>query len=152
MLATNPCLRIPCVRRDHGVTLAELLVVIAMLGLLLTASLPGLAGQLAAARLPLAARTLAAHLGLARTNAVLRNSRATVTFTENGYVVRYESGTPATTAATLLPGIHVQRTPVSGVVRFHPSGIAENGTVILVGASGDTRAVVVNQRGRITVQ
>jgi hypothetical protein len=111
-----------------------------------------MAALLAAVRLPLAARQLATDLGVARATAVLRNTRASVTFVTGGYTVAYEIGEPARVAATLPAGVRVLTTPVSGTLRFFPSGGADNGTVVLAGPGGRRRAVVVNQRGRIVIR
>ncbi len=139
-------------RVRRGLTVAELLTVVAVVSILTAASVPRLVALFAAVRLPLGARQLAADLGVARATAVLRNARASVTFIADGYTVRYDAGEPATVSAALPPGVRIRETPVSGMIRFFPSGTADNGTVVLAGAAGGTRAVVVNQRGRIVVR
>jgi Tfp pilus assembly protein FimT len=142
----------PRARRRLGITIAEALAAAAVVGIVMAASAPRVAALLAAIRLPLAARQLAADLGVARATAVLRNARASVTFAANGYSVRYEVGEPSRVSATLPAGVRIQTTPASGTLRFFPSGGADNGTIVLAGAGGQRRAVVVNQRGRIVIR
>lgn len=136
----------------QGVTLAELLVVVAVTSIIGAAAVPRVGPVLAAIRLPLGARQLATDLSVARATAVLRNTRAHITFRENAYTVRYDAGEPAEILAILPPGIRIVDLPTSGMLRFFSSGSADNGTVVLAAASGNRRAVVVNQRGRVVVR
>jgi hypothetical protein len=102
--------------------------------------------------LPLAARRLATDLHVVRATAVLRNTRAQVTFARDRYTTRYEAGVPRTVDAALTPGVRVARLPRSGVLRFFPTGRADNGTVVLTTSTRDVRSVVINQRGRIAIR
>jgi Tfp pilus assembly protein FimT len=133
-------------------TLAELIVLVALITVLGGAAAPNLASLLGSIRLPLAAHQLAADLTAARATAVLRNTGARVTFTDHAYAVEYDLGTPRAVGARLPAGVRVARLPVSGEIRFYPSGRADNATVVLAGARDARRSVVVNQRGRVGVQ
>jgi hypothetical protein len=119
-----------------------------------TIAVPRIAALLAAVRLPLAARQLAADLCLARATAVLGNTRARVTFSGATYTVLVEREhiEAPERRVTLPAGVWVAELPASGAFRFFPTGLADNGTVILTGAAGRRRSVVVNQRGRVSVR
>jgi Tfp pilus assembly protein FimT len=136
----------------RGLTLAELLVGAAVASILVGVAVPSVATLLASVRLPLGARQVAADLHVARATAVLRNTRARVTFTHRGYTVQYEAGEPREVGAALPPSIRVVSLPRSGMVRFFPTGSADNATVTLGGPSGERRFVVVNQRGRVVIR
>lgn len=138
--------------KERGLTLLELLAVVAVAAILGAAALPRAGALLAAIRLPLGARQLATDSCIARATAVLRNTRARITFREDRYTVRYEAGEPAEILVPLPAGIRVVRLPNSRMLRFFPSGRADNGTVVLAAPSGQRRAVVVNQRGRVMVR
>jgi len=144
--------RSACGQTRRGVTLAELLLGLALAAILASVGLPHAASLLATIRLPLSAHQLASDLSLARADAVLRNTPARVTFTGNRYTVRFDAGEPSEVQAALHPGVLVASAPRSGMVRFFPTGRADNGTVVLTTSLGGTRSVVVNQRGRIVVR
>jgi prepilin-type N-terminal cleavage/methylation domain-containing protein len=139
-------------RRQRGLTLAELLAALALLAVVAGTAVPSLSRTLTALRLPLAAHRLAADLQLARAGAVLRNTRARVTFEAAGYMLHFDAGAPAEVAVPLPPHVRVASVPRTGMVRFYPAGNADNGTVVLRAASGATRSVVVNQRGRVSIR
>lgn len=144
--------RPPSAATRRGLTLAELLLGLSVGAILAGVGVPPAARLLASIRLPLAAHRLAADLSLARSTAVLRNTRARVTFDENRYTVHFDAGEPNEVHAILQAGIRIGRVPRSGMLRFFPTGRADNGTVVLAAASGSSRSVVVNQRGRIVVR
>jgi Tfp pilus assembly protein FimT len=133
-------------------TVVELLVGLAFGAILAGAGVLNAARFLATIRLPLGARQLASDMSLARATAVLRNTRARVTFADDRYSVHFDLGEPREMHATLQPGIHVASAPRSGSIRFFPTGRADNGTVVLATDWGGRRSVVVNQRGRIAIR
>ena len=135
-----------------GLTLAELLFGLAFAAILAGVGVHHCARLLASIRLPLGARQLATDLSLARGTAVLRNTRAQVTFDGDRYTLRFDVGEPSEIQTVMQPGIRVARVPLSGMVRFFPTGRADNATVVLTNSWGGSRSVVVNQRGRILVQ
>ena len=142
-------------RNGHGplgLSLMELVVVLATTTILAGAALPRLSLLLASIRLPVGARQLAADLAQARGAAVLRNTNARVTFSADTYTVRYDVGEPREVFARLPAGVHVESLPASATIRFYATGRADNGTVVLAGGSGAHRSVVVNQRGRVVVR
>jgi Tfp pilus assembly protein FimT len=136
----------------RALSVAELVLVLALATVLTGAALPRLSPLLASIRLPVGARQLAADLAVARATAVLRNTNARVTFSADAYTVRYDLGTPQEVFGRLPAGIHVESLPVSETIRFYPTGRADNGTVVLAGSGGARRSIVVNQRGRVVVR
>ena len=136
----------------RGLTLAELLLGLAFGAILVGVGTLQSARLLASIRLPLGARQLASDLSLARATAVLRNTRARVTFDNNRYTVRFDVGEPSEVETVMQPGVHVARVPQSGMVRFFPTGSADNATVVLTTSLGGSRSVVINQRGRVVVR
>lgn len=139
-------------RSRLALTMAELVLVLAMTTVIAGTALPRVSLLLASIRLPLGARQLAADLALARATAVLRNTSVRVTFSADAYTVRYDLGAPREVFGRLPAGVHVESLPVSQTIRFYPTGRADNGTVVLAGSSGARRSVVVNQRGRVVVR
>jgi hypothetical protein len=139
-------------RPGTGLTALELIITLGIIAILTAIGVSNLSALLGALRLPVGARQLADDLGTARSTAVLRNTLARITFTNTGYTIRFAAGEPAEHRADLPPGIQIVQTPGSGLLRFFPSGLADNGTVMLAATSGRRRTVVVNQRGRITIR
>jgi Tfp pilus assembly protein FimT len=136
----------------RALSVAELVLVLALTTVIAGAALPRLSSLLASIRLPVGARQLASDLAVARATAVLRNTNARVTFSTDAYTVRYDLGAPQEVLGRLPAGVHVESLPVSETIRFYPTGRADNGTVVLAGSSGARRSIVVNQRGRVVVR
>ena len=135
-----------------GLTFAELLVSLAVAAILFGVATPRIAMMLGAIRLPLGTRQLASDLNMARTTAVLRNTRGRMTFSGNAYTTRYDAGEPREVRGALPAGVRIARVPRSGAVRFFPTGRADNATVVVAGANGRRRSVVINQRGRVVIR
>ena len=150
--ALRPSLRVPANTRRRGLTLTELLVGLAIVAVLAGVTAPRAAVLLGSFRLTLGAHQLAADLNRARANALFRNTRARVRFATTRYTARYDDGEPAEVEGTLPHGVRIERVPESGVVRFFPTGHADNGSIVLTTSVGSRRSVVVNQRGRIVVR
>ncbi len=75
-----------------------------------------------------------------------------MTFDDNRYTVSFDVGEPSEVETVMQPGVHVARLPRSGMVRFFPTGRADNATMVLTTSSGGSRSVVINQRGRVVVR
>jgi len=136
----------------RGITLAELLLVLGLVSILSTVGAIEVSRFLASLRVPLAARQLATDLHVARATAVARNARARITFTTGGYRIRYERGNPRETHAALPNAVRIVTAPRSGTLRFWPTGTVDNGTIVLAAMNGGQRAIVVNQRGRVSIR
>lgn len=156
-------------RRHRGLTLTELLVALAIVAVLVTAAVPGLAGLLDRQRLRAAADDLHGALYLARAEAIRRAMPVSVAFTGTGtsqwcYAV---SAAPACDCGVPddcdLPGVaphHARATDFARValltnfapldaVTFHPArGTATAGTARLVNGAGEAR-LVVSALGRV---
>lgn len=94
--------------RQRGLTLIELIVVIAIAAILLTVAIGGFGTMFSRKRLEGAAAEIATQLQLARTEAVARNVPTRVSFGTNCHVVHTHpfANTPATTCngATVTAG------------------------------------------------
>ncbi len=136
-------------RKALGLTLLELLVALAVLGLLLSLGLPPFKRLMAAIRLSGAAQHLASDLHLARFQAIARSTTARLLFRGTGYELQVGDQDPEP-LRELPPGVQITRitrTPV-----FYPRGTAvPAGSITLSNASGSKR-VVVSIVGRIRVE
>jgi len=139
----------PHARRGSGLTVAELLAAIAVLSVLAGLTTLRAARLMSSIHLPLDARRLAADLSLARATAVLRNTRATITFTHHAYTVRYDRGAPEKTRGVLHRDVGIVAIPRAGALSCYASGRCDNGTVVLASNAGERRSVVLNMRGRV---
>jgi prepilin-type N-terminal cleavage/methylation domain-containing protein len=73
-------IRNPRHRREHGFTLAEMIIVVAILGIIILIGLPSFLGTLNRTRLTAASRQIASLLQLARIEAIKYNVPAKVTY------------------------------------------------------------------------
>jgi type IV fimbrial biogenesis protein FimT len=162
--------------RDHsGASLAELMVVVAILALLAAAALPISMDLAARQRLRGAADNLRGDLNFARSEAVKRRAAVFVTFSPGGqwcYAVTLDAacgcGIPCATPDSLLrqtfsseaaAGVTMQSAAFAGsfcggqeCVRFeafHGNAMGSNGTAIFQGAEGSQYKVIVSALGRI---
>lgn len=143
-------------KRSRGFTLLELLMVLAVLGIV--AGVASLAWPRfeAALRLDAAMHQLAADLHDARVVAVASAARARLTFTRGAARYRVERADDAgawhLTAERALPrGIRIADVNSGGDLAFSARGNGENGTVVLVDRRGLHASLRLNQRGRVTI-
>jgi len=151
-------------KRLRGFTLLELLCVLGVLSLLATVGIPRLSATLPALALDRAARQISSDLGLARVEAINRNSRARTTFdlAASKYSVELESEGrfESEGAARALPsGVSFDSsasTRVSGgriVITFVPRGnTVDNATIALAASDGGLRRLIVSGAGRVRIQ
>lgn len=139
--------------RERGASLVEIVVVIAVAGVLLGAALPGVAAYLDTAELRSASVHFAAALSRGRV-AALTEGRTWRLYLADArrYALGPQDGEDAEVAVEHLPGDAFFAGATSGGdVRFFPSGLVDNATFTL-GAGDARRRVIVNQRGRVTVE
>lgn len=137
-------------RDVRGASLVELVVVLALAGVLLGAAWPSVASYLEAAELRAATLRFAAALGRGRVAALSEGRTWRIRVDGVRAYVLAPLGEDAT--AEPLPGAAFFAAATSGGdVRFYASGLADNATFTL-GYGAARRRVIVNQRGRVTVE
>ena len=153
-----------------GFTLLELLLVVAMLGILGSIVSLQLAPLLSSVRLDSGARQVASDLQAVRMKAIAQNRRFRVTFrpSTKDYVVDVEAASAwqrhnlhshdpgvADDALIALPaGVGITAVNSGGDVIFVPRGHVDGGITITLRAAtgGDAKRVVVNLAGRVRIQ
>lgn len=136
-----------------GATLPELLVAIALVGLLCVLGSLALPRLAASARLAAATTELAATLRLARGLALSRGVSVELAIAPDRR--RYEvlpKGAAGGPRRSLPAGLRFAALPRRGAVVFYPDGSATNVTIVVGDGAGSERLVVVNQRGRVRVE
>lgn len=144
----------------RGFTLLELLIAVALAGVLSAAAVPAVQRQLERWRLGAAARQVVMDLKVARGRAILGGATQRLRFAVPGASYQLERQRPggvyaASGPPTPLPdGVRVVDCTAAGDgIGFRPRGHAITfGTVTLRNASGDERQVVVDIAGRLRVR
>ena len=149
-------------RAARGLTLIELMVVLATMAVLLGLAVPSFGAQLARHRLKAAAETLAADLAQARFEAARRGAPLHVHFAQGTqwcWVIATASGCDCagsqacqvrTVRSTDHPGVQIEQ---SQDALFDPANGAAigDGAALLKSARGDTLRVATNRLGRVHV-
>src|SRR5262250_3117447 len=84
-------------KREHGFSIVDLLIAIAIVGIISTASIPSLKGWSRNYNVQSAAMDLYTHMHMAKLGAVKENKSWTINFNPDGlvgYQVRNSAGTP----------------------------------------------------------
>lgn len=128
--------------RDAGFTLLEIVVVLAIVGLML--GLVATRGPLRSGRMDLEAATrgMVGALRVARSQAIARNRPVAVTLTAHGYRVQGQQ-TVALPADIMLAG--------ASEIRFAPDGSASGGRIVLHGKALRTSIAVDWLTGSIQI-
>jgi Tfp pilus assembly protein FimT len=146
--------------------MAELVVVVAILGLITAVSVPSLWTYLRGATLRAAAEEAVAVLNGARHLAIRMNT--TVCVRNDGTQAQYHVGSCAAPAWTgvgtdaggnirLANGVRLSGSPMLcfnalGAGAATPSPCAANGTLLVTAAGGDTLSVIMATSGRLRIQ
>lgn len=136
-------------KNSSGLTMAEILIVVAVLGILLAIGAPSISRVSAAYRMKEATREVATDLQLARMLAIKENQSCTVNFTSSGYdVVR--GGT--TIKSRSLAADYQGHTLTGGPIVFDSRGMASTaGTITVTGPHG-TKDIEVASSGKVKIQ
>ena len=146
-------------RKDSGFTIVELLVVIAVMGIITAIALPNFMVWLPNYRLKGAIGTLRGDLYNAKILATKRGVQYKVVFSANGYQI--QRGTSSSGTFTLdateitrdfsdYPGVTVDTTATSDPV-FSPRGTSSAVTITLKNSQNKTQSISVTISGRIKV-
>lgn len=157
----------------RGFTLTELMIVVAIAGILVMFGAPAMGGLLARARGASAEASIATSLRQARTAAIMRNRRVVACPSANGLACddtsdwqhgwiiaddadhdgQPDAGKPVIAAfPAISPGARITSSAGRKLVAFHPNGSAagSNASFTICNArSGDGESVVVSNMGRV---
>ena len=139
-------LRIKVVHNKMGFSLIELMVIIAVLGILSAVTVPNLLGSVPNWRLKNAATDLFGNLQLARSTAIKESSTCTVTFSNSpdGYVITSDGNTiKSVTLSDYKSGVNFDSLSQSSV-SFSPRGFADNTIIARLTHSEETWYYTIN--------
>lgn len=147
-----------------GFTLIELMVTVAIIGVIALVAMPGMQTLINASRIDGATSELASAFQLARSEAVRRNARVTICGSSDGatcatattwsqVLVRQPNATAQDPAVirTYQPSGSMQLTGPSAGVVFRPSGLIESQQTVDVALSGNYRCITVKVSGVVSV-
>ena len=151
--------------KDSGLTLFEMMTVIAIAALIAAIALPYTMGARHAAKLRGAVENLRGDLQLAKLKAVQESGPVAVLFSGNGYEVFIDGANAGVLDAgerllrrRQLPvsvSIDLAGTDFNGndYVRFNNRGLPDDiGNIVVDSSGGDQRTIGLNRLGRINIQ
>jgi len=151
--------RAACQNSEHGFTLVELLVVLAVAGILAGLTIVGFATLLPKYRLDGAAATVRSDLYSAKIQAANAKRQYRVSFNANGYSIQQGDKSTGSTIWTHVSSRQITN-EYSGVTidmgstsnpTFQPRGTATNDTIVVQNDRGDTRTITITLAGRVKV-
>ena len=155
------------IHKNSGFTLMELMITIAVIGLLAAIAIPNMIGWRSGAKLRGAVENLRGDLQLAKLTAVRENGPVAVLFSDNGCQVFIDNGaTPGVLDAgerrirnrQLETGVSINlgSTDFNGnlYARFNNRGLPEDdGEVVIISSGGrPPRTIRLSRLGRIDIQ
>lgn len=141
--------------KKDGFTLVELLVVLAIFGLMLTLAVPLFQKAIPSASTRSATRELAAALREARSLAIYQNRETVITI--DGERRTYGLGDQGTTkrlgkvTVAFAPNLEEEATPEVAAVRFFPDGSSTGGEIRISSGGGQYRVVVDWLTGHVEI-
>ncbi len=132
----------------------EMMVVIAIIGIILAIALPAYSSWRERTALRSAADALMAHLKQARHLAIAENRSVSVVFSTNQYVFDQGAGQPHRNKTVNLSGfgaVTLASTFPGGALTFTSRGTAPSGTITL-SSGGASKTITVNVIGRAYAQ
>jgi prepilin-type N-terminal cleavage/methylation domain-containing protein len=157
-------------KKNYGFTLLELIVVISILSVFTTLSVPPMLKWRQEARLKTCAQDLKSDLTLAKMKAIYENQKVAVLFTESQYLIFLDNGNGGGVAQNwnqdgsektiirqdLPPGISIdleKTTMNNDRTRFNAMGFNEvTGQISLINVQGESMTIDMSSRvGRIRI-
>lgn len=133
-----------------GFTLTELLVVVALIGVMLAIAAPSIVSQISHVRLTRSVRNVASELNAARFKAIAKNNAHRVNFTGSSYQLQFSNGggwtdEPNRAAGTLESGIAITSPGGGFATEFNANGSATATSICI------NNSQAANDRMKITV-
>jgi prepilin-type N-terminal cleavage/methylation domain-containing protein len=145
-------MRYRALRSVHGFSFIELLLVVALVAIIASVTLPALNGTMSSYRLRASADIIASELDAARVMAISRGAIYEVHFNGNQVAVIDPQESTDDKRAVRRPKMLEAGVTVSGpTITFRPRGSAVGGTIDLTNEKGITTSVTVQVSGKITV-
>ena len=138
-----------------GITLMELIIVMAIIAIGAVLMVPNIGAWLPNYRLKSAARDIVSTMRVAQMKAVTSNVEYRVSFVGNSYVIERGPGWASEGGTQDLPsGIGINSsTFVDGRVVFNPSGTASAGNLVLQNPKlAQKKIIVASTTGRIRIE
>lgn len=152
----TPNSRISLRSNVHGFSLIELLMTMALMGLVATLAGPSLTALLARIQVDLFAKSVASELRWARQQAMTEHDRVRLVFDESRRAIVAQIGSDRVLhheVSYVDKGIQMDEPSAGPDVVFHPSGRSATATTIQFrNRYGQAHAITVSLNGRVTIR
>jgi prepilin-type N-terminal cleavage/methylation domain-containing protein len=145
-------------RSRHGFTIIELLAVLALGGILMTAALPGVSRAVSQTRVQRAAAVVAIDLQQAHSLAARQRAPVRVTVLPHSRIVRVHRGSSPDTVFSERRLDATSEYPLSsldansGSITIFPNGVASGSLALTLQTPGDVRVVTMNRLGQVRIR
>ena len=143
--------------RAAGFTLTDLIITMAIMGILAVFAVPNITSWLSAVNMNSTTRSLATELQLTRMRAISRNRKVRVSFDTDNETYEVEEEIDGTwtdldpeVSGTLPKQIDLYTAPAT--VTFNPIGTAVGGTITLQNTQGKQKQIIIHTTGRVRIQ